>query len=95
MEIQSDERKILLLRSLNSFNFFSHSEWSPFATLRTGSAELRNLFQAKSDFSAHGVCPELVSGFGRNDIGSKQFDALSSNLSSNSSGEADWVLNHL
>jgi len=44
----------LLLRSLNRLYFSSHSEWSE--------AEPRNLFQAKSDFSAHGACPELVPG---------------------------------
>ena len=51
----------------NSLHFSGHSEWSPFASLRTGSAESRNLFQAKRNFSTHEVCLELVSGFGRND----------------------------
>jgi len=42
-------------QTLNSLHFSCHSEWSE--------AESRNLFQAKSDFPAYGVCPQLVSGF--------------------------------
>jgi len=47
-------------RTLNSLHFSSHSEWS--------GTESRNLFQAKWGFSTHGACPELISGFGRNDM---------------------------
>ncbi len=48
-------KNILLLEAANNLHFSSHSEWSPFASLRAGSAESRNLFQAKSDFSIHFV----------------------------------------